>query len=68
MDVVAKIFETDMDWSVIDQTCKDNFIDIIVVSDEDPLWHRLTFLNSERTPLYQNPHHAVFSCGNLKIP
>ena len=68
VDVVAKIFETDMDWSVIDQTCKDNFIDIIVVSDEDPLWHRLTFLNSERTPLYQNPHHAVFSCGNLKIP
>jgi hypothetical protein len=65
---VAKIFENATVWNEIDQSCKDNFIDIIVVSDKDPLWQHLPRLEKERATLYQNPYYAVFSCGNLTKP
>ena len=68
VDEVAKIFEDRMDWNEIDQMCKDNFIDIIAVSNEDPLWQHLPALIMERAPLYQNTYYAVFSCGNLTKP
>jgi hypothetical protein len=66
--LVAKIFVAETNWDEIDQSCQANFIDIITVSDEDPLWKYLPALEPERTPLYENPYYDVYACGNLIQP
>ncbi len=66
--LVAKIFVAETNWDEIDHSCQANFIDIIAVSDEDPLWRYLPALKEERNPLYENPFYAVYSCGNLIKP
>ena len=61
----AKIFETESSWSEIDQSCKQFFIDMLVVTDQDPLWKHLPQLQQQRSPLYQNQYYTVFTCGNF---
>lgn len=63
--ITAKIFETESNWNEIDQSCKEFFIDVLVVTDQDPLWKRLLQLERQRSPLYQNQYYAVFECGNF---
>ena len=63
-NLVAKIFTEYASWDEIDQSCLRNYIDIIVVSDEDPLWMHLPALEQARAPLYRNSYYAIFACGN----
>lgn len=67
-DQIIKIFESETTWNEIDSSCKSNFIDIIVVNDEDALWKYLPNLEKERNSLFQNRFYAVFSCGSLIKP
>ncbi|MBI2758420.1 MAG: hypothetical protein HYX49_07050 [Chloroflexi bacterium] len=62
---VAEIFERESAWIKIDQSCKQYYIDILIVNDLDPLWKKLPALEQERSPLYQNKYYAVFACGNF---
>jgi len=67
VDQVAGIFQLDHEtsWDRIDQLCRDHFIDVLVVSDQDALWTRLPVLDLQRTALYKNRYYAVFACGNF---
>jgi hypothetical protein len=59
---VANIFEQ-TDWQPIDQSCKTNFINALIINDLDPLWKNMEKLESQRTPFYKNQYFAVFLCG-----
>jgi hypothetical protein len=59
---VAKIFE-EPDWQIIDQSCKENFINALVINDLDHLWKNLATLEKQRAPFYKNQYYAVFACG-----
>jgi len=62
---VSRIFEPQgsTSWETIDQVCKENWINIIVVNDTDPLWSDLDRLQMQRQPLYQNEYYKLFACG-----
>ena len=45
---VEQIFGAETSWQEIDSSCVENYIDIIVVTDEDPLWKHLAVLGQER--------------------
>jgi hypothetical protein len=51
-------------WPEIDQICSANSIDMIIMTDTDPIWKNLSSLEQERKPFYQNSNYAVFTCGN----
>jgi hypothetical protein len=65
VSAAAEIFTTDASWGEIDNSCNQNFIDVIVVNDIDPLWKKLPALKQKRQPLYENNYYAVFACGNF---
>ncbi len=65
VDATAKIFLLESSWGEIDQSCKEFFIDVLVVTDQDPLWKHLPQLEQQRNPLYQNQYYAIFACGNF---
>jgi hypothetical protein len=67
-DLVGKIFMNDTSWDEIDKSCNENFIDVIAVSNEDPLWRVLPTLEVLREPLYKNQYYGVFSCGKFANP
>jgi hypothetical protein len=50
-------------WQAIDLLCVQYSINVIIVNDTDPLWQNLPGLSAMRSPLYQNDHYAVYSCG-----
>jgi hypothetical protein len=54
-------------WEQIDQECQQDFIDVLVVKDTDPLWQALPRLEQVRTPLYANGYYAVLACGRATI-
>ena len=60
---VGKIFGAATSWKEIDPACIENNVDIMVITDEDPLWNYLTTLEQERKPLYQNRFYSVIPCG-----
>lgn len=64
---ISKIFilEQADSWEEIDLLCRENYIDVLVVNDLDPLWRSLRSLRSERPTLYENGYYAVFACGNF---
>jgi hypothetical protein len=62
ISTVSNIFEQ-TDWQVIDQACKNNFIDALIINDLDNLWKNLATLEKQRAPLYKNQYYAVFACG-----
>jgi hypothetical protein len=59
---VSKIFEQ-TEWRVLDQSCKSNFIEVLIVNDLDALWNNLEILEKERAPIYKNQYFSVFHCG-----
>ncbi|MFZ1043720.1 MAG: hypothetical protein WAN58_20660 [Anaerolineales bacterium] len=65
---IAKIFTSGTNWAEIDQICNTNYINLIVVTDLDPLWKSLPILNQERSPFYQNLYYAVYCCGTSITP
>ncbi len=65
VSATAKIYQPASNWNEIDQSCKESFIDVLVVTDQDPLWKSMTGLDLQRYPLYKNPFYAVFACGNF---
>lgn len=50
-------------WSLIDKSCDQNLINVLIFSDLDKIWGSLPELEKSRTPLYNNSYYAVFSCG-----
>ncbi len=52
------------EWSSIDQTCRQYFINFIIIADTDPLWPSLPMLELKRDALNKNDYYAVFKCGN----
>jgi hypothetical protein len=51
-------------WQPVDDLCKENYIDALVIVDNDGLWSSLQLLKQKRAPLYMDGHFAVFTCGN----
>ena len=66
VSAIQKIFEIQnaLSWQPIDQLCNENFIDVLVIVDNDKLWGSLNILKEKRTPLYMDENFAVFTCGN----
>jgi hypothetical protein len=67
IDQIGPIFENQQstDWNVIDITCKQSSINVIVVNDTDPIWLNIPMLEQQRIPLYKNQYYAVFGCGDF---
>jgi len=67
VDQISGIFQLEHEnsWDQIDRLCRNHFIDVLVVSDQDPVWTRLPVLDQQRTALYENSYYAVFACGNF---
>jgi hypothetical protein len=67
--MVGRIFtQTNVQsWDSIDALCKENFIDVIVVAESDPLWKSLDLLDRQRTPLYKDDYNAALTCGNYNV-
>jgi hypothetical protein len=51
-------------WDVVDDLCKENFIEVMAVVESDPLWQSLDLLGSQRNFIYKDDQYAVFSCEN----
>jgi hypothetical protein len=65
---VSQIFvEHPGGWDQIDSLCREHFIDVLVVSDLDPLWNDLASLVPQREALYKNGYYAVFTCGKSNL-
>jgi hypothetical protein len=52
------------DWQLTDETCRKYSIDILILEDTDPIWNGISTLKTQRLPLYENEHYAIFSCGD----
>lgn len=61
---ISKIFtiENPSSWKEIDLLCGQYFIDVLIVSDLDPLWIYLPSLYKLRPALYKNDYYAVIAC------
>ena len=55
-------------WNIVDQTCSQHGIDVLIVADTDPLWNSMERLKSQRLPLYINDHYAIYACGKYARP
>jgi hypothetical protein len=64
---ISKIFILDQvsTWDEIDLLCRENYINVLVVNDLDPLWKSLPLLYYQREPLYNNQYYAVLACGDF---
>ena len=64
---VGKIFLMDAvsTWQPVDDLCEQNFIDLLVIENTDPLWTSIDILKAERQPYYLDDSFAVFSCGSF---
>src|SRR5258706_4930037 len=51
------------DWLMVDNLCREHFIDVLVIVDGDKLWDSLNVLKLARPPLYMDKYFAVFTCG-----
>jgi hypothetical protein len=65
---VVKIFNTENNWIDIDQTCEENYINFISITDADPLWKSLGSLELSREPMYENHYYQIFECGDSLKP
>lgn len=66
---IAPLFNSEdiNDLGILDHTCAEYSIDVLIYADTDPMWDSLPFLKNQREPLYENEHYALFTCGE-KIP
>lgn len=64
---VGEIFSMDAvsTWQPVDDLCEQNFIDVLVIENTDPLWTSIDILKAERQPHYLDDSFAVFSCGSF---
>ncbi len=62
---VRRIFDMQdvTSWGPVDELCDDEFIDVIVLTTDDRLWHDLDVLAAGRDPLYKDNYFAAFACG-----
>lgn len=69
VDQISQIFleKNPASWSKIDHECSQNFINILIVNDTDPLWYDFANLKLQRAPLYENSRYALFECGYSSI-
>lgn len=51
-------------WTSVDEICARHGIDVLLYKDTDPIWAYLQVLKTERSPLYENLHYAIFPCGS----
>jgi len=51
------------DWNTINTICNQNFIDVVIIKDTDPIWSNVATIEQKQMPLYSNPRYAVFACG-----
>ncbi len=63
---VSEIFtqKNVQNWNSLDKLCLNHFIDVIVVTDSDPLWESIDTLKDQRASLYADDYTAIFFCGN----
>ncbi len=63
---VSEIFKMDKakNWDSLDALCNEHFINVIVITDSDPLWRSLSLLEKQRAALYADNYTAVFFCGS----
>jgi len=68
-DRVGVIFmnENINDWQFTDEVCRKHSIDILIVEDTDPFWNNISSLKVQRSPLYENTHYALFTCGEYAV-
>jgi hypothetical protein len=59
------ILEAVPNWQPIDNFCEQNFIDVLVIEDTDPIWEFIDILKADRQPHYLDDTFAVFSCGSF---
>ncbi|MCJ7432444.1 MAG: hypothetical protein MUO77_03055, partial [Anaerolineales bacterium] len=52
------------DWQLVDHICQGHSIDVLIISDTDPVWSSLTALKKQRPALYENAHYALYPCGD----
>lgn len=64
---VGIIFSMDVisNWQPVDDLCEQNFIDVLVIENTDPLWKSIDILKADRQPHYLDDTFAVFSCGSF---
>jgi hypothetical protein len=64
---VGGIFTLDAipNWQPVDDLCEQNFIDVLVIENTDPLWKSFDVLKADRQPHYLDDTFAVFSCGSF---
>jgi hypothetical protein len=55
-------------WNQIDQVCEKYLINILVISDQDPLWSSLPVLQQQRKAFYKNNYYAIYACGSSVQP
>ena len=69
-DEVGKLFTNNniTDWKLTDSICQEYSIDILIIEDTDPIWDNITALKTQRQPLYENTHYAIFACGDYNAP
>ena len=65
---VGRIFfnQNEKDWQTTDSLCRKYFIEVLIVENTDPFWESIPLLKSQRFPLYENKHFAVFACGDYQ--
>jgi hypothetical protein len=61
-NTISKIF-TSTTWTEVERICSTNHIDVIIISDVDPIWQNLPALKQDHKALYQNLYYAIFPCG-----
>ena len=66
VDEVGVLFtaKNPSDWQLVDDICRTHSIDLLIFENTDPIWASIPFLETQRTPLYQNPSYALFACGD----
>ena len=64
-DAIGVIFSNEniTNWQPIDNICQKYLIDLLVINDTDPIWKNLSILKTQRPPIYENSHYALFYCG-----
>jgi hypothetical protein len=63
---IEPIFQStkSLSWDQIDSICHHYYIDLLVVSDLDPLWNNLSTLKKLRGALFQNDYYSILPCDN----
>ena len=69
VEAISEIFlmQNVQDWHPLDTLCKTHFIDVIVITNGDPIWESLILLEQHRKPIYADAYYAAFACGDYAV-